>query len=153
MGFVDVEVWRLPLEVRGEVAGYDAQSVSTSDVGYVCSWIRCRRSAEAKGQANDYQNAIDLVQTSGARVVHPVFITPPQDWLVEGGTNVDDLMGDILSSQASAGCECYLGTLEGCDVKTLSDIIAFNNANAEKEFDDGNVSFHLLFWSIDADIC
>jgi amidase len=97
-----------------------------------------------QGQANDYQNAIDLVRTSGARVVHPVFITPPEDWLVEGGTNVDDLMDNILRSQARAGCEYYLGTLEDCNVKTMSDIIAFNKANAEKEFDDGNTPFHWI---------
>ncbi|OAG19567.1 amidase signature enzyme [Alternaria alternata] len=112
VGFVDIELWRLPPEARGDVPGYNEQS------------------------ANDYKRVIDLVRDSGARVVHPVFITPPEDWLVEGGTNVDDLMDDIMRSQARAGCEYYLSTLEDCNMKTMSDIIEFNKANAEKEFDD-----------------
>lgn len=40
-------------------------------------------------QADDYHNVIRLLQTTGARVVHPVYITPPEEWLVEGGTNVE----------------------------------------------------------------
>jgi amidase len=79
---------------------------------------------------------IDLLRRSGANVVHPVYITPPEEWLVEGGTNVDDLMDDIMRSQARAGCEYYLGTLDGCDMKSLEDIIEFNKATAAKEFDD-----------------
>jgi amidase len=69
--------------------------------------------------------------------VHLVYITPPEEWLVEGETHVDDLMYDIMRSQARAGCEYYLGTIDGCDIRSIEDIIEFNKANAEKEFDDG----------------
>ena len=48
---------------------------------------------------------IDLLRRSGANVVHPVYITPPEEWLVEGGSNVDDLMDDIMRSQARVGYE------------------------------------------------
>jgi amidase len=65
--------------------------------------------------------------------------------LVEGGTNVDDLMDDIVRSQARAGCEYYFGTLDDGNMKTMRDIIKFNNANAEKEVDAGDISFYLLF--------
>lgn len=36
VGFVDIELWRLPPEARGDVPGYNEQSVSTSVVAYVC---------------------------------------------------------------------------------------------------------------------
>lgn len=62
-------------------------------------------------QTNVYRKVIDLVRTSGACVVHTVFIAPPENWLVEGGANVDDLMDGIMRSQARAGCEYYLGAL------------------------------------------
>lgn len=101
-------------------------------------------------QANDYQNTTNLLRSFGAWAIHPVFITPPEDWLVEGGINFDDLMEDIMRSEARAGCECYLGTLEDGNMKTLSDIMAFNEANDDKEFDDGNTFFRSSV-SIDAD--
>ncbi|KAF2498920.1 amidase signature enzyme [Lophium mytilinum] len=111
-GFVDIELWRLPEDVQGCVPGYNEQS------------------------AREYQDAIDLLRASGAKVVHPVHITPPEKCLVEGGTDVDDLMVDIMRSQARAGCEFYLKSLENPRVRNLQDIIAFNAANPEKEFDE-----------------
>jgi amidase len=80
---------------------------------------------------------ITLLRVSGANVVYPVYITPPEEWLVEVATNVDDLMDDIMRSQARAGCEYYLGTLDDPEVKNLQSLIDFNKANPEKEFDDG----------------
>ena len=49
-------------------------------------------------------------------------------------------MNDIIRSQVSAGCETYLSTLGDPKMKALADIIKFNEANAEKEFDDGMLS-------------
>jgi amidase len=46
-------------------------------------------------------------------------------------------MDNIMRSQARAGCEYYLATLDGCDMISLEDIIESNKADAEKEFDDG----------------
>ncbi|KAF2105614.1 amidase signature domain-containing protein [Lophiotrema nucula] len=112
VGFVDIELWRLPLDARGHVPGYNEQS------------------------ARDYDDVMNLLRTSGAHVVHPVYITPPEKWLVEGGTDVDDLMDDIMRSQARAGCEYYLGTLDDPKITSLQDIIDFNNAHPEKEFDE-----------------
>ena len=88
---------------------------------------------------------IRLLQTTGACVVHPVYITPPEEWLVEGGTKVDDLMDDIIRSQARAGCESYLRTLDKSKVTTLTDIIKFNIENADQEFDEGTeIYIHLI---------
>jgi amidase len=92
--------------------------------------------------ANDHRDVVELFRNSGANVVHAVYITPPEEWLVEGGTNVDDLMDDIMRSQARAGCDYYLRTLDGSDLKTLEDIIAFNESNADNEFDDGRYALH-----------
>ena len=37
VGFVDIELWRLPPEARGDVPGYNEQSVSIFNVVYICS--------------------------------------------------------------------------------------------------------------------
>jgi amidase len=71
------------------------------------------------------------------RVVHPVHITPPETFLLEDGTNIGDLMGSVMRSQARAGCETYLRTLDDSDVRTLEDIIEYNEAHADREFDAG----------------
>ncbi|KAF2441737.1 amidase signature enzyme [Karstenula rhodostoma CBS 690.94] len=110
VGFVDIELWRLPPEARGDVPGYNEQS------------------------ARDYSHAIELLRKSGANVVHPVYITPPEEWGVEDRTNVSDLMDDILHSQVRAGCEYYLGTLHDNELKTLQDIIDYNSSHSDKEF-------------------
>lgn len=92
-------------------------------------------------QARVYHSAIALVRSSGARVVHPVYITPAEQCPVDGGTNVGDLMNDIIRNQMRAGCESYLRTLDKSSMRTLADMIAFNDANADKEFDDGEYSY------------
>ncbi|KAF2823653.1 amidase signature enzyme [Ophiobolus disseminans] len=67
------------------------------------------------------------------RVVHLVHITPPEKYFVEGGIDINDLMNDIIRSQARVGCESCLGTLDASAVRTLDDIIAFSEAKADKE--------------------
>ncbi|ESZ98762.1 hypothetical protein SBOR_0868 [Sclerotinia borealis F-4128] len=113
VGFVDIEKWRLPLEARDPDPGYDEQSFA------------------------DYQRAIQMIQEHGGRVVHPVHITPPEEYIVDSeGGNVDDLMDNIMRSQARDGCKKYLSSLEYSKVNDLKDIINFNQANAAIEFDD-----------------
>ncbi|KAF2657867.1 amidase signature enzyme [Lophiostoma macrostomum CBS 122681] len=112
VGFVDINLWRLPPEVRDPVPGYDEQCVL------------------------DYDDAIKLLRELGAKVTNPVYITPPEKWLVERGIDVNDLMTDIMRSQARAGCENYLRTLDHSQVTGLQDIIDFNDANPEKEYDE-----------------
>lgn len=46
-------------------------------------------------------------------------------------------MDDIILSQARAGCESYLCTLDKSEVTTLTDVIKFNIENADQEFDEG----------------
>jgi amidase len=140
MGFVDNELWRLPAEVRGDVPGYDEQSVSISPNLSTHILLRVEYMFTTRlltpNRPMTTRDVIDQLRRSGANVVHPVYITSPEEWLVESGTNVDDLMDDVMRSQARAGCEDYLGTLDGCDMKSLEDIIEFNKANAGKEFDN-----------------
>jgi hypothetical protein len=91
-------------------------------------------------QAHEYHAAIDLLRKHGARIVHPVYITPPEKCLVEDGTDVNDLMNDIIRSQIRAGCEYYLSTLDNPAVTDLAGIIEINEANADEEFDEGPVT-------------
>jgi amidase len=69
--------------------------------------------------------------------VHPVYITPPEGCLIEGGTDVNDRMNDIIRSQVRAGCDYYLSTLDNPAVTDLAGIIEFNEANADEELEDG----------------
>lgn len=69
--------------------------------------------------------------------MHPVFVTPPEKWLVGDGTNVDDLMDDILRSEVRTGCEYYLSTLDDSEFKTLQDIIDYNASHPDHEFHEG----------------
>jgi amidase len=88
-------------------------------------------------QAREYHAAIDVLRKSRARVVHPVYITPPEKCMVEGETDVNVLMNDIIRGQVRAGCEYYLSTLDNPAVTDLAGIMEFNEANADIEFDDG----------------
>jgi amidase len=145
VGFVDIGLWLLPPEARDPDPSYDEQSVSFNSLlvpgmvsmyyEYIAPDMGCLSLIEH--QVRDYDNVIKVLRDSGAKVTHPVYITPPEKWLVEGGTNVDDLMDDIMRSQARAGCEYYLRTLEDSKITKLQDIIDFNNVNPEKEFDEG----------------
>lgn len=75
VGFVDIKKWRLPLEVKDPLPGYDRQSVA------------------------DYQRAMHIIREHGGRVVHPVHITPAEEYIVDSkGGNVGDLMNVIMSS-------------------------------------------------------
>lgn len=76
-------------------------------------------------------------------MIHPIYITPPDEWLIKGGTNVDGLIDDIIRSQARAGCEYYLESLEDSKPKSLEDIIEYNKDYADKEFDEGTC--HILW--------
>ncbi|KAF2837325.1 amidase signature enzyme [Patellaria atrata CBS 101060] len=105
VGFVDVELSRLPPEARDLVPGYNEQTVRLP------------------------------FKLACTRVAHPVYITPPENCLAEGGTNVDDLMDDIMRTQARDESSFFcLDGLENAKIKSLQDIIDFNSANEVKEF-------------------
>ncbi|KAL5328043.1 hypothetical protein ACEPPN_005750 [Leptodophora sp. 'Broadleaf-Isolate-01'] len=113
VGFVDIEKWRLPLDTKDPLPGYDEQS------------------------AREYLLAIDKIREHGGRVVHPVHITPPEGYIAdEDGGNVDDLMDDVMKSQAREGCEKYLSSLAYTKVHNLKEIIEFNDSNVATEFDE-----------------
>ncbi|KAH9209837.1 amidase signature domain-containing protein [Leptodontidium sp. 2 PMI_412] len=113
VGFVDIEKWRLLLDTKDPLPGYDEQS------------------------AREYLLAIDKIREHGGRVVHPVHITPPEGYIVdEDGGNVDDLMDDVMKSQAREGCEKYLSSLAYTKVHNVKEIIEFNDSNVATEFDE-----------------
>ncbi|PVH86312.1 amidase signature enzyme [Cadophora sp. DSE1049] len=85
----------------------------------------------------EYFLAVDKICEHGGRVVHPVHITPPKEYIVdEDGGIVDDLMDDVMKSQAREGCEKYLSSLAYTKVHNLKDIIELNDSNVATEFDE-----------------
>ncbi|KAJ9137774.1 Amidase signature domain [Coniochaeta hoffmannii] len=108
VGFVDIEKWRLPRHTQ------------TGDPKYY------------EQTAREYEAAKDTLRQKGVKVVD-VYITPPEEYMV-GDINVDDLMDNIIKEQVKNGFDRYLKTLTTSRVRTLEEIIQFNEEHADVEF-------------------
>ncbi|KAK6211552.1 hypothetical protein QIS74_10816 [Colletotrichum tabaci] len=82
--------------------------------------------------AKEYLEAKQCLKDSGARVVD-VHMTPPDKYMVED-VNIDDLMYEIINKQAKAGIERFLKGSRFSKVRTLEDVMAFNEEHADVEF-------------------
>ncbi|KAJ4255899.1 hypothetical protein NW757_004522 [Fusarium falciforme] len=111
VGFVDIEKWRLPAGTQVDDPKYFEQT------------------------AREYQQAKDTLRQSGVKVVD-AYIIPPEEYMI-GDTNVDDLMDKIIRCQGKNGIERYLKALKFSKVRTLEQILKFNEDHAEVELDKG----------------
>ncbi|KAM5347848.1 hypothetical protein ACJ41O_007672 [Fusarium nematophilum] len=111
VGFVDIERWRLPAHTQNQDPKYFEQT------------------------AREYDEAKDKLRQSGVKVAD-VYIIPPEEYMI-GDTNVDDLMDIIIRQQGKDGFERYLNTLEVSKVRTLEEIIQFNERHADIELHNG----------------
>ncbi|KAF4513450.1 hypothetical protein G6O67_000720 [Ophiocordyceps sinensis] len=110
VGFVDIEKWRLPAGTQEDDPEYLQQT------------------------AREYQAAKDELRKNGVKVVD-VYIIPPEAYMI-GDTNVDDLTDSIIRQQAKAGFERYLKALKFSKVRSLEEVIEFNQAHANVEFNN-----------------
>ncbi|KAM4063679.1 amidase [Hirsutella rhossiliensis] len=104
VGFVDIEKWRLPAGTQEDDPEY----------------------------LQEYQAAKGELRKNGVKVVD-VYITPPEVYMI-GDTNVDDVMDSIIRQQAKAGFERFLKALKFSKVRSLDEVIEFNQAHADVEF-------------------
>ncbi|KAL6353553.1 hypothetical protein LRP88_14049 [Fusarium phalaenopsidis] len=111
VAFVDIEKWRLPAGTQVDDPKYFEQT------------------------AREYQQAKDTLRQSGVKVVD-AYIIPPEEYMI-GDTNVDDLMDKIIRCQGKNGIERYLKALKFSKVRTLEQILQFNEDHAEVELDKG----------------
>ncbi|KAJ4226433.1 hypothetical protein NW759_005020 [Fusarium solani] len=111
VGFVDIEKWRLPAGTQVDDPKYFEQT------------------------AREYRQAKDMLRQSGVKVVD-AYIIPPEEYMI-GDTNVDDLMDKIIRCQGKNGIERYLKALKFSKVRTLEEILQFNEDHAEVELDKG----------------
>jgi amidase len=111
IGFVDIELWRLPKDTQVQDPEYFSQT------------------AEA------YNNAKKTLRDHGV-TVKDVYITPPEQYMVDG-VNVDDLMDVIINRQSKRGFDDYLKDLQYTDVHTLAEVIKFNERHPDLEFHKG----------------
>ncbi|KAH6995912.1 amidase signature domain-containing protein [Ilyonectria sp. MPI-CAGE-AT-0026] len=107
VGFVDIEKWRLPAHTQVGDPKYFEQT------------------------ATEYREAKDQLRKNGVKVVD-VYLQPPEECMI-GDTNVDDLMNIMIMQQGKNGFERYLNSLEVSKVRTLAEIIKFNEDNADIE--------------------
>ncbi|CAM1505655.1 Fc.00g112920.m01.CDS01 [Cosmosporella sp. VM-42] len=109
VGFLDIEKWRLPAHTQVNDPRYFEQT------------------------AREYQAAKEKLHEHGVKVVD-AYLTPPEDFMI-GDTNVDDLMDIIIKHQGKNGSERFLKDLEFSKVRTLEDVVKFNNDHSDVEFD------------------
>ncbi|KAK7403996.1 hypothetical protein QQX98_010223 [Neonectria punicea] len=83
----------------------------------------------------EYRQANEELRKNGAKVVD-VYLTPPEEYMI-GDTNVDDLIDIILKQQGKNRFERYLKTLQVSKVRTLEEIIHFNEDHENVEFHEG----------------
>ncbi|EEU40698.1 uncharacterized protein NECHADRAFT_76112 [Fusarium vanettenii 77-13-4] len=114
VGFVDIEKWRLPAGTQVDDPKYFEQT------------------------AREYQQAKDMLRQSGVKVVD-AYIIPPEEYMI-GDISVDDLMDKIIRCQGKNGIERYLKALKFSKVRTLEEILQFNEDHAEVELDKGGLS-------------
>ncbi|CAF1587714.1 unnamed protein product, partial [Didymodactylos carnosus] len=79
-------------------------------------------------QLRTFNKAINLIAKLGAKIKDPINFETA-DYFVSGTT---ELL--ILEIDFKRGTELYLKTLQNTNMKTLKDLIEFNNQNSDKEF-------------------
>ncbi|KAH8779991.1 amidase signature domain-containing protein [Diaporthe sp. PMI_573] len=111
IGFLDIEKWRLPAEAQNSDPAYYAET------------------------AEEYWLAKQSLQSNGAKVID-IDIEEPGNVTV-GDTNIGELMYTIINQEAKSGIDRFLQFFEYSKVRTLNDLVIFNDEHADVEFDKG----------------
>ncbi|KAI0433439.1 putative amidase [Xylaria sp. FL1042] len=106
IGFLDPNIWKLPTSLLEPTESYTRQTI------------------------NAYQAAINLMEKHGATVVYPVELTPASKITYEG----QSAYGIIRNGEFRFKLEEYLSDLDYSSIRTLGDVIKFNNDHPDLAF-------------------